>query len=93
MSDTKLRRYWIEFDERVAGVSRRFGVTAIDLDDALGLIGRAGAGPLPRPTLVVADIDVSTLDEGHVLPNMDPPNWRGIWFPIGMVSQGSNLPK
>jgi hypothetical protein len=26
---------------------------------------------------------VSTLDKGHVLPNMAAPNERGIWYPLG----------
>jgi hypothetical protein len=21
--------------------------------------------------------------KGHVIPNMAPPNWRGIWYPKG----------
>lgn len=87
MSDAKLRRYRIEFDDAVAGWSQRFGVTAIDLDDALGLISRLSGAAFPRPTAVIEDVDVRTLDEGHVLPDMDPPNRRGFWFPMG-VSQG-----
>jgi hypothetical protein len=30
---------------------------------------------------VVTDVDVQTLDEGHVIPTMDLPNVRGVWFP------------
>jgi hypothetical protein len=37
---------------------------------------------LPKVNRVVADVDVSTLGE-HVLANMEPPIWRGIWFPMG----------
>jgi hypothetical protein len=29
---------------------------------------------------VVENVDVSELDD-HVGPNMNPPNWRGMWFP------------
>ena len=32
-------------------------------------------------TSVVADVDVSTLDPKHVLPNAGPAAVRGIWFP------------
>lgn len=84
----KLRRYWIVFEgaERF-GVAIRpgVGVTAVDLDDAIGLIEQIifkGTLPIP-PTSVTEDVDVSTLDPGHVLPNMLPPNRRGIWFPVG----------
>jgi hypothetical protein len=31
-----------------------------------------------EPTLTVRD-----LDQGHVIPEMAPPNWRGIWYPKG----------
>jgi hypothetical protein len=37
---------------------------------------------LPKVNRVTADVDVSTLGE-HVLANMEPPIWRGIWFPLG----------
>jgi hypothetical protein len=30
-------------------------------------------------------VDVSALDSGHILPNIEPPNWRGIWFPRGFA--------
>ena len=30
------------------------------------------------PTSTVRD-----LDQGHVIPNMAPPNWRGSWYPKG----------
>jgi len=40
-------------------------------------------GELPRIRLLIEDVDVSKLDAGHVLPNIDPPVWRGIWFPRG----------
>jgi hypothetical protein len=73
-----LLRTWTK---KVAGLSPRFGVTAIDVDDALGLIGRLDPAPLPSVARVVEDIDVSTLDAGHVLPNTGPPNRRRVWFP------------
>ena len=80
-----LRRYWIEFAPNEAvplGLAWGCGVTAQDLDDAVGLIAEAiGAAP-PDPVRVSADIDVSTLDPGHVLPNMYPPDERGVWFPM-----------
>jgi len=38
--------------------------------------------PLPKVDRVIADVDVSTLGE-YVLANMEPPIWRGIWFPLG----------
>jgi hypothetical protein len=48
------------------------------------LQGCAAYTVLAHPELVhaVPNVDVSTLDPGHVLPNMLPPNTRGVWYPI-----------
>jgi hypothetical protein len=40
-------------------------------------------GALPPPSQVVEDVDVSTLDAGHVRPGIDDPTTRGVWFPQG----------
>lgn len=29
------------------------------------------------------DVEIRTLDIGCVIPNMNPPIYRGIWFPLG----------
>ena len=87
-----LTRYWLEFDWPpregiVVGLlePHGFGVTAFDLDDALALLraefferNQTAMPPLAR---VTENVDVSTLDD-HVRPNMHPPNWRGVWFPM-----------
>lgn len=60
------------------------GVTGRDERECLEILrakifdGRA----LPTLNRVVADVDVSTLGD-YVLTNMEPPIWRGIWFPLG----------
>jgi hypothetical protein len=38
--------------------------------------------PMTVPNLA-SEVDVSMLDEGHVIPNMEPPVWRGVWFTRG----------
>ena len=78
-----LRRYWMEFaaGEAPLGMAWGCGVTAFDVDDALQLVATAAGGKIPSPVRLVEDVDVSTLDAGHVLPNMLPPVWRGVWFP------------
>ena len=84
-----LTRYWIRFDRPVAEpaalLAPGFGVTAYTLDDALRLLRIRVFGDRPVPPIrdVIEDVDVASLDPGHVLPNMLPPNWRGIWFPLG----------
>lgn len=79
-----LRRYWLEFKASDApfGLALGCGVTAFDIEDALRLVTRATGGDLPPPSRVVEDVDVATLDRGHVLANMYPPSERGIWFPM-----------
>ena len=86
----QLTRYWIEFDRGGAvqlpvGVSLGVGVTAVTRDDALSLVRNQvfDGGELPPIAALAEDADVSTLDERHVLPNMEAPNRRGIWFPRG----------
>jgi hypothetical protein len=89
-----LTGFWIEFEysaEREppagasSGSSPRVGVTAIDDRDAFQLVAHRvfSDGPPPPIKEIRANVDVSTLDEGHVLPNMGPPHVRGVWFPLG----------
>jgi hypothetical protein len=84
-----LRRFWFEFEADPTGLplgmSYGCGVTARDYDDALALLRERAfpGGVIPRFLRSVEDVDVSTLDPRHVLPNMHPPVVRGIWFPMG----------
>jgi hypothetical protein len=86
---THLTRYWVEFvkEEGKAlppGVVLGVGVTAYGQDDALTIVAdRVFAGELPSVARLTEDVDVSTLDQGHVIPNMEPPVYRGVWFPVG----------
>ena len=84
MRDKFLIRYWFELNTKPYS-NRYFGVTAYDYDDAILLI-KSNVFPLeslPSVEHWSKDIDVSTLDAGHVLPNMNPPVYRGIWYPKG----------
>ena len=93
-----LHFYWIEFvssphrgDEghTFGWLHKVCGVTAYTLDDALYLIreqlcwGRS----LPAIHAVIEDVNLSTLDRGHVLPNFGVPIFRGVWYPM-IDSQG-----
>lgn len=83
----KLRRYWFEFSGPESSRWPRIGcgVSAYTYEDALNLIRErvfVGAD-VPEIARVVEDIDVSTLDANHVLPNMGLVTVRGIWFPLG----------
>lgn len=86
MTGARLRRYWIRLADLPVSAGRLgFGVTAWDREDALALLGaKVFAGrSLPAVETLIEDVDVSTLDAGHVLPNMAPPDRRGVWFPLG----------
>jgi hypothetical protein len=80
----ELVRYWFEFNV-ADSLRRRMGVTAWTLDDARLLLSERvfDGQELPPVIAVVEGVDVSTLSEGHVQPNMAAPNERGVWYPLG----------
>jgi len=82
-----LRRYWFNFEKfgEPTPLNLGCGVTAYGYDDATSLLrDRVFAGKeLPRIIRCSEDVDVSTLDQKHVLPNISLVAVRGIWFPQG----------
>ena len=69
-----LRRFWFS---RPVGLG--YGVTAFTVEDAERLLARTG---LLREWIEVdADVDVSALDVGHVLPNIGGVTFGGVWYP------------
>jgi len=82
-----MNRYWFEFEDGdfPNGIKLGCGVTAFNYDDALYLLNEKvfKGTKLPKIKNMVENIDLATLDAGHVLPNISPPNVRGIWFPMG----------
>lgn len=85
--DRLLRRYWLTFKDTTShAYSREYGVTAYDYDDAVHLLReKVFRDDVPKPLSVEEDVDVSALDERHVLPNIAPTNWRGVWYPVGFA--------
>ena len=84
--DPLLHRYWITLDPsdlRARHYASGLGVTAYTLADATRLLRSMvfGGAPVPSFLRVVEDIDVSTLDARHVLPNVGDSVRRGVWFP------------
>ena len=73
-----LRRYWFRTKEHLG-----FGVTAYSVDDAKRLVDDAARrlGWDYEVLGIVEDVDVRDLAQGHVVPNMGPPNFRGVWYP------------
>jgi hypothetical protein len=83
----KLRRYWFRFSPAQHRSNLGYGVTAFSHEDALSILKSLvfAGDELPAVADVIVDIDISTLDQ-HVRPNMEPPNWRGVWYPKGYAS-------
>jgi hypothetical protein len=82
-----LRRFWFKFAGIKPYHSLRLecGITAHGRDGAINILrSTVFAGQeFPRIESVAEDVDIRTLDQKHVIPNMEPPIWRGIWFPKG----------
>ncbi len=83
-------RYWLKFDSTNAdklppGLQIGCGVTALNFNDALSIVKENifKGQEIPELRDQKENIDISTLDQRHVVPNMKDPTLRGIWFPLG----------
>ncbi len=79
-----LKRYWLKFGHvgKPHNLNLGCGVTAFSQDDALSLVRAAFPDLVLRtPCELTENIDVSTLDAGHVLPNIGLVAKRGVWWP------------
>jgi hypothetical protein len=85
MTETQLKRFWIEFGSTTDTplvLRPGCGVTAYSIEDALRLVSDAlGIPELPAVVSVVENVDVSTLDANHILPNIGLTVCRGVWYP------------
>ena len=83
-----LHRYWFQFARVLPPdiLNTGCGITAYDVDDARKMLDEYVFSVYQsRAVLSVAeDIDISSLEETHVRPNMGNPIIRGIWFPLGL---------
>lgn len=82
-----LRRFWFNFKNipPFCPLWLGCGVTGYDHSDALQLLARTvfAENPQLEVDTMIEDVDIRTLDAGHVLPNMGMPAVRGVWFPLG----------
>ena len=75
---SELRHFWFPCDPGPG-----IGVTASTREEARELAdGALSYLPGHVITGIVEDVDVETLDEHLVLPNLGPPQVRGIWYPM-----------
>ncbi len=82
-----LTRFWFRFESlpQHSALSLGCGVTAYNYDDAIALLSERVFGTQCSSSIseCIEDLNVSTLDAKHVLPNMGNVLIRGIWFPLG----------
>lgn len=72
----RLRRFWFA-TEKGYGI----GVTACSIDDARAIIKNEPSLNCMEISKIIEDVDIRSLDTGHVIPNIGPVNFRGIWYP------------
>ena len=74
-----LRRYWFQTKKGLG-----FGVTAYSLADARHLLATIVHDRYRESDvlIIIEDIDIRILDQRHIIPNMGPPNLRGVWYPL-----------
>lgn len=83
----KMKRYWFTFVRipKFSPLSIGCGVTAADYSDAISILKERVLIACHGMEVceVVEDVDINSLDSGHVLPNMGNVACRGVWFPLG----------
>jgi hypothetical protein len=74
----ELRRFWFGLS-----VGLGIGVTAATEVEAKAMAEAERGQSFQNATItsVISDVDVSTLDPKHILPNIGPSVVRGVWYP------------
>jgi hypothetical protein len=83
-------RFWFELDlsfekPHPPGTLMGCGITAFDLNDALSILNTKVFKGYAQPKIknIKENVDIRTLDQYHVVPNMGVVIYRGVWFPLG----------
>lgn len=76
LNNPLLKRYWFKTKQQLG-----IGVTAYSLEDAKLLIEKANISYNYQILEIIEDVDIKTLDQNHIIPNMGATNFRGVWFP------------
>jgi hypothetical protein len=79
LSNPLLRRFWFETAVKLSCIG--IGVTAYSREDAERLIRAEENLKHYELVSVVDDVDIRSLDQDHIVPNIGPVNFRGIWYP------------
>ena len=92
IKDPRCRAFWLTFPGQPSAAFG-IGITAYSLEDAYRLLEERGYDFHRRGSVVVReDVVVADLDQKHVVPNMGPIVFRGIWYPclnIGLGASGA----
>jgi hypothetical protein len=88
-----LRAFWLTFpkDPRLP---MGIGVTAYSREDAFAVIAEQGISwHLEAAEIEVRqDVTLDDLDQRHVLPNIGPMRFRGVWYPSLNLGFGAPEP-
>ena len=77
MNTSLLIRYWFPLQEHFG-----IGVSAYSLGEAREMAERvASQFHWPKPQAVIENVDIRALDQRHVVPNMGPASFHGVWYP------------
>lgn len=90
IKDPRCRAFWLVFPDQPT-VPLGIGVTARSVEDAFALLEQHGYR-LHRSGRVEVreDVTVADLDQEHVVPNMGPIVFRGIWYPCLNIGFGAS---
>ncbi len=84
---TALRRFWFTFKNPplFSPLGLGCGITAFDYEDAVNILVSMvfSDESLPEIDSVIEDVNIQTLDQKRVVPNIGLVVVRGVWFPLG----------
>jgi len=86
----QLDTFWFTFPDNIE-LPMGIGVTASSEEDALFLIEREGIDWHKHASKVEIrkGISISDLDQGNVVPNIGPIQFRGVWYPCQNIGYGA----
>ena len=90
IKDPRCRTFWLTFPSQ-PDAPIGMGVTARSIEDAFVLLEQHGFDLHRRgPVTVRENVTVADLDQQHVVPNMGPIVFRGIWYPCLNIGFGAS---